>query len=130
MSFVRTWLRLPSSLSLVGVIERLNTQLGPRDLVAPNGLGTPVRTVTAAYAVDGTDCVVLADATGGAFTVTLPRADQAKGRIFRIKRLNGGGNNVTVQGTTGNIDGAGTNVLGAQYASIDLQSDGANWFLL
>ncbi len=103
-----------------------------------NGLGAfdsvsawlPMNTsaITAAYTMTGRDRIILADATGGAFAVTLPQASLHKNQQpLVIKRLNSGGNAVTVGSSGGTIDGAATQSLGAQYASITVVSDGTNW---
>lgn len=130
MSFLGAWSSLPIDSPLRLLIQRLNTLLGDRRIVAPNGLGMAIRTITAARTLDGTDGVVLADATGAAFTVTLPRADQSKGRWFRVMKTDASANAVTVATLQGNINGAATKVLAAQFAAADLHSDGANWFHL
>ena len=88
---------------------------------------------SAAYTVDEADDVVLCNATGGAFDVTLPDAADFKGRRFTIKRLNSGSNAVTVKVAVGSgqtIDGASTSVLGTQYLAITVISDGSNWFVI
>jgi hypothetical protein len=114
---------------LVSYFERLqNGTLPFRKVVIAGPLATGVIRVTAAYSVIEIDSTVLADAVGGAFSVTLPTAVGVKGRIYTVKRLNAGANNVTVATTGGQtIDGAATAVLAAQYDRVTVQSDGANW---
>lgn len=86
---------------------------------------------SADYSIDESDDVVLCDATGGAFDVTLPDAADFNGRRFTIKRLNSGSNSVTVAAASGQtIDGASTSVLGTQYLAITVISDGSNWFVI
>ncbi len=89
------------------------------------------KSVTAAYTWQTTDKIVLADATGGAFTVALP---MATGRIGQqpliVKRLNAGGNAVTIGSAGGTIDGAATASLAAQYATKTFVSDGTNWHVI
>jgi len=63
--------------------------------------------------------------------VTLPSAAICEGRVYVVKRLNAGANAVTVTPAGAEtIDGAATAVLGAQYAAVMIQSDGANWFII
>ena len=85
---------------------------------------------TSAYTVAADDSTITADASGGAFQVTLPTAASIAGRQYTIKRT-GAANNVTV-GTTSaqTIDGASTKTLGTQFATITVQSDGSNWVIL
>lgn len=91
----------------------------------PVGGGYKPTPKTAAYtALTGE--LVLADATGGAFTVTLPSAAVA-GRQVIVKRMNTGVNNVTVAPAAGTIDGAANVALTAQYQVTRLIADGTNW---
>jgi|SRR6185436_10631419 len=110
-------------------LERLQNGILPfRKVVIAGPLATAVVAVAAAYTVLVTDSTVLADAGGAAFNVTLPTAIGIKGREYLVKRMNAGGNNVTIACTGGQtIDGAATVVLGAQYDRARVQSDGANW---
>jgi hypothetical protein len=90
-----------------------------------------VVTETSAHTIVLTDAVVLADATSGAFAVTLPTAVDNTGRQFTIKRINGGSNNVTLAAAGGQtIDGASTYVLDVQYKFATVISNGSNWFLV
>jgi hypothetical protein len=85
---------------------------------------------TGAYTITLDDETITADATGGAFTVTLPTAVGNR-RVYVIKRINAGGNAVTV-GTTSSqtIDGATTFALSAQWKYVTVQSDQANWIII
>jgi hypothetical protein len=85
-----------------------------------------VRTKTGNYTASHGD-VILADATGGSITITLPAA--AEGRQVTVKRVNSGSNTVTIDppGSV-TVDGAATLAVGAQWASKTVISDGVNWF--
>lgn len=107
---------LPESLELWNLIRALND----RDSFA-------VVSKTVAYSVTRADSVVLADATGGAITITLLTPVGIKARRYTVKRLNAGANAVTIATASGLIDGAATQVLAAQYAKITVVSDGTNW---
>lgn len=85
---------------------------------------------TTTYAVLDQDDVILADATAGAFPVTLPTAVGRTGRRFIVKRMNAGGNAVTIASAGGTIDGAATVVLGTQYFVRTLASNGTNWVVI
>lgn len=110
-------------------LERLlNGVLPFRKVQIAGPLATAVRAVSAAASVIETDSTILADAVGGAFSVTLPTAIGIKGRFYIIKRMNAGANAVTIACTGGQtIDGAATVVLAAQYDRATVQSNGANW---
>lgn len=75
------------------------------------------RIVTAAYTCAESDDAILANATGGAFTVTMPAAASYPGRRYTVVRTNGGGNAVTVAAVLG-----GNITLGAQYDRAEVQS--------
>ncbi len=87
------------------------------------------KTVTAAYTlVVGEDRTIFADATGGAFTVTLPAAADADYVAYTVVATVVSGGNVTVATGGGNINGAATVVLSTQYHSVQAESDGSNYF--
>lgn len=89
------------------------------------------KSVTSTYTIGPKERVILANATGGAFTVTLPNATLRRNQTpITVKRLNGGGNAVTVGSAGGTIDGAATQSLGTQYATIQVVSDGQNWHIV
>ena len=88
-------------------------------------------TGTSATLVD-TDKYVLVDddTAGGAVTVNLPAAANSKGNVYHIKKL-GTTANVTVDASgSETIDGATTNVLSSQYASIMIYCDGSEWHII
>lgn len=88
--------------------------------------------VTAAYNVASNARTVVADATGGAFAVTLPFAadryldiNDGQDNWLVVKRVNAGGNAITVTAQAGDdIDGAATKTLGSQHAAIAIVPDG------
>lgn len=88
-------------------------------------------TKTTTYAILTTDTNLLGDATGGAFTFTLPTASGSVQRVT-VKRKNAGANAVNI-GTTSaqTIDGAAPPyVLGTQWQSATFVSDGTSaWFV-
>lgn len=86
-------------------------------------------TKTGAYTLTQDDYIVLGDATGGAFSLTLPTAAGFRGLTYVLKRISAA-NNVTVATTSSQtIDGAATYVLDAQYKSIVVVSDNSNWII-
>ena len=101
----------------------------------PKGRKVGVTVVNAAtYDLLITDDIlhVTYTSTGAVTSLTLPTAQTELGRRITIK--DGGGNssanNITVdtEGTE-KIDGQDTVVLNSDYTSIDLYSDGNNWFI-
>ena len=89
----------------------------------------PIKTVTTTYTATDDDSTILADATGGSFTITTPIAAHRQGRQYTFKRLNSGANAVTLSSSP-NIDGASTYVLSSQYAKVTIESDGTTWWIV
>jgi hypothetical protein len=111
------------------VFDSANGKLQSRDL---NTISSQfLRTETANYTAISTDHTILADATGGAFTITLPAASGLAGKIYTIKRINSGGNDVTIDANASEtIDGDATKVLNAHWKYLQIQCDGSNWFII
>jgi hypothetical protein len=78
------------------------------------------------------DEIVLANATAGAITITLPDAiGMPKGRSYTIKRISTNANNVTVATTSSQtIDGSTTYVITNPRETITVISDGTNWQMI
>jgi hypothetical protein len=73
---------------------------------------------------------VLANATAGAITVTLPDATTTF-NFYTIKKTDATGTVVTVNTTSSQtIDGGSTASLKVQYVSITVASDGSNWYVI
>jgi hypothetical protein len=72
-----------------------------------------------------------ADASAGAFSVTLPTALGNAGLEFTVKRANSGANIVTVTTSLSqSIDGASTYLLDMQWESVTVSSDNVNWMVI
>jgi hypothetical protein len=70
---------------------------------------------------------VRADATGGAFTVTLPAANLNIGRRMFIKKVDASGNAVTVSRSgSDTIEGSNTVSLAAQWDKLQIISGAEN----
>lgn len=82
------------------------------------------------YAITTTDEIILASASGGNITLTLPTAVGST-RVYTIKKTDASANTVTIATTGGQtIDGGTTAVLQVQYESVSLASNNANWFIV
>lgn len=91
-----------------------------------------MRTATS-YAITDTDNTVLADATSGALTITLPTPSAAiAGRIYTIKKIGTGdiNNAVTVQPSAGTIEGGANYMIYNDWTFITIQTDGTNWYII
>lgn len=84
---------------------------------------------TTLTSTDGLE-IILADATSGAITVTLPAAASSSGRTLTIKKTDSSVNLVTVDGNASEtIDGDLTKKLGFQYDFMEISCDGSNWHI-
>lgn len=77
-----------------------------------------------------TNKLVLANATSGALTLTLPAAATATGKSYKIKKTDNV-NPVIIDGNgSETIDGGETFTINYQYQSIELACDGASWYVM
>lgn len=90
----------------------------------------PVATLTSGATLDDTYSVVLADASSGAFTITLPTASGRTGRFFTVNRIDSALTNLVTIATTSSetIDGVLNVYIGQRFQPITFISDGTNWF--
>jgi hypothetical protein len=96
-----------------------------------NGFAAGLATKTGAYTATSSDHVILCDASGGAFTVTLPAASGVMGLVLHIKKTDSSSSAVTIDGnSTETIDGDQTIDLTLQYESVMTVSDGTSWHIL
>ena len=103
---------------------------GGHVVLAPKGI-TSVVNADSPYTVLRSDMYVLADATAGAITVTLPAATGNEARVIHVKKIDVSANAVTVaRAGSDTIEGATTYALPAQFNSITVYSNGsAAWFI-
>lgn len=75
--------------------------------------------------------LVLADASSGGFTLTLPEAGVWRDRVLRIKKTDATGNTVTVAAAgSETIDGAASIAISTQYHCRQFMSDGKDWYIV
>jgi hypothetical protein len=87
-------------------------------------------TMVSASVNKGVD-VVLANATTGSVTITLPSAAMSVGRKILVKRVDSSSNACSVTGVSGQmIDGSVSHALLVQFDSVTVVSDGSNWYVL
>jgi hypothetical protein len=90
-----------------------------------------VTAVSEAYTALPEDNVLACDASGGAFTVTLPAASGSAAMQIHVKKIDASANAVTVDADGSElIDGNLTFDLRWQDESLMLQCDGAGWYVL
>lgn len=92
--------------------------------------GGVTSTKTANYTATGADDVILADTSGGAFTITLPAAASLSGKKITIKKVSADGNTLTIDRSGSNlIDGETAQTYVAPMTSVTWGSDGvSNWY--
>lgn len=89
-----------------------------------------VATKTAAYTLTDNDDIILVDCTLGAITITLPAASGEQGRIFTITKKDTTQNIVTIARTgTDLISGETSQSIVNPNNSLDIYSDGSNWYV-
>lgn len=83
--------------------------------------------VTGAYSASENDHVILV-APSGTCTITLPAASQMQEKRILVKRSNNTTHTITIQASSGNIDGAASVTLTTAWQSREFLSDGTNYF--
>lgn len=92
------------------------------------GSAWPTRTITGNTTLGPTDEVVFGDASGGAFTLTLPTAVSITGKRYTLKKSDTSVNIVTIDPNgTETVEGFLTLGLNNPGASLTIISDGSNW---
>lgn len=88
-----------------------------------------VRTITVSDSVNGNDTLIIADATAGDITVSLPPAATKEGLEVIVKKISSPPRIVTIQANgTEEIDGTASQTLTVQYEALHLVSDGTAWW--
>ena len=112
------------------VLQTDGTVAGVSWASVSGGSGTTTTTTTTTTSVTaGNNENVLADASGGAITVTLPAPDVNLN--VTIKKIDGSANGVTIATPgTETIDGQASVTVTSQYIARTLTSDGTNYFII
>lgn len=91
---------------------------------------TSVATKTNNYTITDSDDIILADASRGAFAVTLPTA-VSSAKTYTVKKVDGSLNTVTMNTTSfQTIDGGPSALMKVQNVSITVASDNSNWMVI
>lgn len=106
--------------------------IAPTSTIHINGsVAAALTTVTSSTTATASHHTILADATSGNITITLPAASGCSGRIYIVKKIDSGGNSVTIDGNSSEtIDGATTVSTSTQWVSFQIQSNGTEWYKL
>lgn len=87
----------------------------------------PTANATATYIARPSEQVILA-APSAPMTVTLPSAASTRGALLIVKRTNTTTHTITVQASSGNIDGSASTALTTSLQAVRLISDGSNYW--
>jgi|GEM_PF-3875382 len=102
----------------------------PSSALPAGGALAAQTTKTANYTATSTDYAIWCDATSGNITITLPTAVGIGGKSYIVKKTDATANTVTLDGAgSETLDGATTIVIGTQYQSYSIMSNGTNWFI-
>lgn len=117
----------PTTIS--SALDKLATQNYARWL---NTRTTETRAVSGnAILTDESVSVILANATAGAVTITLPNVATWANKWLTVKKTDASANVVSVTGGVGVlIDGSGTKSIAYQYDAITVVSNGTSWAIL
>lgn len=119
---IQSWIERATAI-LDAITATTDLDLDGQDIVNVGGIAVSVKSVSGSVAA--TSSFIIAT---GAATITLPRANTAKGRELTVKSATA--STVTVQPSSGDtIDGAASYPLYAIYESLTVFSDGTNWYV-
>jgi hypothetical protein len=98
-----------------------------------------VRSITAATTLTAEDATIIGNAAAGSFSVALPAPGdptvtaRGQGKKFVVRNItSGSANTMTLTTPSGSIIGtsSGSSLVIASGATVSLQTDGANWYVL
>lgn len=121
---------LGSTTSTVGNLTLNNVTING-GTISNIAIGGAITTKTANYTATSSDETILGNASTGNITITLPTAVGATGKTYIVKKIDSSANVVIVATTSSQtIDGVTTRNVVSQYDSVQVQTDGANWFII
>lgn len=92
-----------------------------------------IKTITSAdspYTATDADYTIIANTSGGNITINLPATSGITGRIYNIKEISAS-NTLTIDpNASENIDGSTTKTINTQYQSVQIISDGTQWWII
>lgn len=126
--------KLGTATTLAGAVTAVDTSTGSGRQTRPTFTGVITRNIqskSANYTVVNTDSVLLGDATGGAFTFTLPTVSGNSGLVLDLKKIDSSANAITVDGSGAEtIDGAATFSLTVQWQNLTIIAQSSGWLIL
>ena len=111
------------------VLERWNYDVAQAIGRGADGYLYQTTSVATSHTASLNDSIVLVNATSGNKTVSLPTADKCKEKRYVIKKIDTSANLVIVDPSGSElIDNITAQTLSVAYSSIDVVSDGSNWW--
>ncbi len=99
--------------------------------VTVKSLSLAVVTKTTNYTATAADNLITCDASGGAFTITLPALSGILGREYIIKKVDSSGLGVTLKGNgSETTDGELEQVITTQYINIVVRAGASEWHII
>lgn len=119
-------------LTIDGANVGINTTSPSTTLSVNGSLSAKAVSKSSSYVMAAGDFTVLANASSGPATITLPPAATQQGMIVFIKKTDSSSNAVTIAGAgTDKIEGKKSKTLNLQYDGLQLISNGSGqWFMI
>jgi hypothetical protein len=115
----------------IGTVSPLATCHVNSDIFINGALATKITTITANTTLNNTYHIILANASSGAITITLPSAPNCTGRQYIIKKIDSSTNAVIIMPQSGQtIDGQSSINLTTQNDLRRIVSSGTNWYII
>ena len=124
MSLILNTSLITSSLGIKQAINELQNAVNS----ITNGVSITSTTVLSNSTIDNWNNLVTAFANNGDITLTLP-VPNATGQVIEIIKMDNTANTITVQPTSGTINGLANFILYNQYDSISIKAIGGNSFI-
>jgi len=136
---------IEARLSALESVKHWHTNLSALDAIrvynsivfSTNGFGVTLKSVTTNYTITTSDTVVLCDATTANIVLTLPNpllcydGTNFASVKFTVSKIDSSANIVTIVPFAGeSINGNVSFDLITQYQSVNLVTDGTNWYLI
>ena len=112
------------------VLERWNYDIAQAIGQGADGYLTQTTSVSTSYTASLNDSVILVDSTGGDKTVVLPAVDKSKMKRMAVKKLVAGNKVIVDPIDSALIDNVTAYTMTTSMASIDVVSDGSNWWTI
>lgn len=106
-------------------------QLPLNKIILVGSIDVSQETLASSATLDNTQFVILADATSGVISLSLPPSTGIDGRTYHIKKTDSSSNAVTINPSGAEtLDGELTVDLDIQYEALHIITDGSNWSVL